>query len=295
MINKPGVYKLSMDEYHGDPCETPSLSRGMIKDILDLTPQHVWFNSPTLNPHHVPEDKEEKFDIGTASHSLFLQGDDIVAVIEADDWRTKAAKEQREQARKDGKIPLLARQYEGVKHLVASAKKKITECEELGIEVLQDEGDAELSYLWKEGDLWMRCRPDWVSHDRKLILDYKTTDITANPEVWGAKIVNTGLDIQEHLYRRGVFNVEETDKKLIGWPKFVFFVQEIFPPYLCSFICASPRIQDMGRQKTNFGMFIFKMCLEQDKWESYPKQVCHVEAPEWSFNAWDKKAAEIGI
>jgi hypothetical protein len=295
MITSPGVYRMSMDAYHADPCKTPSLSRGMVKDLLELTPQHVWFNSPRLNPAYQPEEKEEKFDIGTAAHSLFLQGEDIVRVVEADDWRTKLAKEAREAARKEGKVPLLAHQYERVVRLVAASKKKLVECEELGIVNLEVEGDSELSYFWKEGDLWLRCRPDWVSKDAKVILDYKTTDVSANPEVWGSKIATTGLDIQEHLYRRGVFAVQQESQNLVAWPKFIFFVQEIFPPYLASFVSASPRVQDLGRQKTNMGIFVFNKCLEDQVWDSYPKRVCYVEAPEWAYNAWDKKAAEIGI
>lgn len=132
MVNSPGVYKITSEEYHADLCPIPSLSRSTIKDLLFRSPAHAWFNHPRLNPDY-KEQTEEKFDKGTAAHSLLLEGSDNIEVIDADDWRSKAAKDLREVARKEGKTPLLTHQYKESKTMVDSAMDQIRGCKELGI------------------------------------------------------------------------------------------------------------------------------------------------------------------
>ncbi len=44
MIEKPGIYKLSLDEYHRDPVVKPSLSRSIIGDLIYKTPCHARLN-----------------------------------------------------------------------------------------------------------------------------------------------------------------------------------------------------------------------------------------------------------
>ena len=40
---------MSMDEYHADPCPTPSLSSGIARVLWANTPMHAWFKHPRLN------------------------------------------------------------------------------------------------------------------------------------------------------------------------------------------------------------------------------------------------------
>ena len=95
------------ERYHRDPSDRPALTAGTIKTLLAYSPWHAWHNHPRLNPEWAPT-YEAKFDLGTAAHALLLQGEDVAQWIDADDWRTKAARDERDQARKEGKVPLLA-------------------------------------------------------------------------------------------------------------------------------------------------------------------------------------------
>jgi hypothetical protein len=191
MIDKPGSYKIRMEEYQNDPCEIPSLSRSTIQDLIYRSPAHAWFNHPRLNPNFKPEEGEKKFDIGQVAHSLLLEGLDNAAVIEADDWRTKAAKEQRDKARSEGKVPLLLHQFEEVGKMVTAADRQIIACKELGIGIISLESEnSETSCIWQEEETWFRIRPDWISKDHKLIVDYKTTGISVNPSELARHIVN---------------------------------------------------------------------------------------------------------
>lgn len=275
---KPGCHHIPENEYHADPCPVPSLSRSTIKDILDC-PLKAWMNHPRLNPRYQPKQRAI-FDIGHIAHSLFLEGIDKAVSINAEDWRKNATKGEADEARKAGKIPLLKAQYEGVRIMAEEANRQLA-ASELGIQSIREEGDSELSYIWKERDVWMRVRPDWIRKDRKLILDYKTTSSSARPEEYARIITSTALEIQDSFYRRGVYNIERV------LPDFVFMVQEVSSPYLCTFIKLDTLFKEMGEQKVTKGIRLWSSCLKSDIWPGYSKKVCTVEPKPWALASWE--------
>lgn len=288
-IEKPGKYVITNEEYHSDPAPEPSISRGTIRDLLYECPFKAWFNHPRLNPNFKADEDKERFDLGSAAHSILLEGVDNVRIIDADDWRTKAAKEARELARQAGAIPLLKKQYDAVQQMVTEAYSQIYGCRELGIRDLIKDGDAEQSYFWEDDETWCRVRPDWISADKSLVLDLKTTDNSVNPGGLERHIVSMAYDIQCALYLRGVNAIEGTD------PKFVFVFIETSPPYLCSFIGLPPEFMAMARQKVQWGMDLWRICLERDEWPAYPQRVAWIEPSPWALAAWERKAQEISL
>lgn len=282
-----GVHIITNEQYHADPCVEPSISRGVICELINNTPAHARFYHPRLNPNQ-QEQKEDKFDIGTAAHALFLEGMDVAEVIDAPDWRGKPAKEARDAARETGKTPLLLHQYERVQAMVCAAHKQLAEWEEYPIKDLHGSGDSELTYIWQEDGIYCRVRPDWIRKDRKLILDYKTTGATANPAAFYSKMQNLGYDIQYEFYRRGVKAIEGIS------PRFRFMVQEDYEPYLCSFIDIDPQTEAIANQKVEHGLFMWRKCMETGRWPGYPLLTCTVETPAWAAAQWEIKAQNIG-
>jgi hypothetical protein len=283
--NEPGVYKMSFDDYLADPCPEPSLTRSTIKELLFRTPLHAFYGHPRLNPNYQKEEKVQ-FDIGTAAHSIFLQGIDVVMTVDADDWKKKANQELRDEIRALGKIPLLTHQHEEVIKIVNAAHLQLWQFElEPGkpSHLQIGEGDSELTYVWKEGDTWCRIRPDWISKARTLMMDFKTTATSADPENYNRNlIVGTGLDIQDSFYRRGVTAIEKTVQ-----PDMIFMVQEIYEPYLCTFIRLDMMYADMGEQKVKRGIQVWRECLKTGVWPGYPKSICTVEPMPWAVASWE--------
>lgn len=287
-IELPGVYKISAEEYHADPTFEPSLSRGVIKDLLFKSPAHAWHNHPKLNPNFKPDYGDGKFDAGTVAHDLLLEGLNRFTIIDAEDWRTKAAKEARDIVRSEGKTPLLRKQYDEALVMVKTAEEQIYECRELKITNLKTDGDTELTYIWYEDGVQFKVRSDWINKDRTLILDYKTTGQSANPFDLPRHIISLGYDIQSALYQRGVRAIEKTE------PRFVFIFQETGEPYLCSFIELPDPLLDMGKQKIENGIFLWRECMKTGNWFGYPKKVMKVEAPRWAINDWLFRNEKIG-
>jgi hypothetical protein len=282
MIDKPGVYEISNEEYHKDPCIEPSLSRGTLRDLLYKSPAHAFANHPRFTKQEPDNDK--KYDIGQACHSLFLEGLDKCVVVYENDWRKKEAKDQRDEAYSDGKVPLLYQQYDEVKEIVHAAEKALL-LSELNINI-RTSGLAEQSIFWREDNTWFRIRPDWfIIRETPIILDYKTTT-SANPEEFTRKIISMGYDLQDSFYRRGFkaqYNLEAS---------FVLMVQETTKPYLCSFISLDPQFQDEARKKVERGINLWKYCIQTNDWFGYPTRVCHVEMPAWAMN-WESTANYI--
>jgi hypothetical protein len=295
MITKPGVYKISNAEYHSkDVSDVPCLSRSVIYDLLYNSPKRAWYNHPALNPEFVP-DNDKKFDLGTAGHALLFEADVNCVIIYADDYRKKSAQEERDAAISEGKNPLLEKQFDQAQAMCEAAISQIKECPELGITDLQTQGDAELSYFSdvkapiSGNRVRLKVRPDWISADRKLIIDGKFTGLSANPESIGKQISNMNYEIQDGLYRKVVGAVEGTS------PKFVFIFIEVEPPHLCSFISLPPEFMAMGNSEVDMGIFKWDECLSKNKWQGYTKRICYPELSQWAEMRWNSIAERIGV
>lgn len=286
MIDKPGKYQIGFEEYLADPCPEPSLTRSTIKSLISETPRRAFLQHPRLNPQ-CAEKPSEKFDIGTVAHAIFLSGEDIVTVIDAADWRTNKAKEERDAARKAGTIPLLIDQYGEVNEMIAEAVDSLYAWGDFGLKI--SDGDSELTYIWKESNgIWCRIRPDWKFSGLNFCLDYKTTGQSADPQEYNRIAIANGHDIQDAFYRRGIKKVEGEE------PDFVFMVQETEPPYLCAFHSLDMMAKDMGEQKVEAGIRLWEKHLKSGQWPGYGNRTFTLEAPPWSLAQWEMRKFTLG-
>jgi hypothetical protein len=272
---KNGIYQFTEKQYHADPCPKPSLSSSIAGIIWHRTPLHGWMAHPKLNPQYEHTDSGT-FDLGSAAHAVILEGNESkIAIIEADDWRTKAAKEARDEARAAGKIPMLPHQHAEVMAMATAAHEAIAGSELAGI--FQD-GNPEQTAIAHDG-IWMRGRFDWLTTDRKIILDYKTVGRSASPESFlRSSVFSFGYDIQAAMYLH--LNA------LTGGPedaKFVWLVQETEAPYACSLCGASPSLIESGQRKLSSVIDQWTECMLTGVWLGYGKRIAWLEAPAWEL------------
>lgn len=219
--------------------------------------------------------ESEKFDIGTAAHALLLEGSSAkICVVEADDWRTKAAKEQRDQAREAGMTPILAKHNAALQLMVTAAREFIAQTEFASI---FQNGAPEVTIVWDEDGLLCKARTDWLTHDRRVIIDYKTTE-NAAPEAFGKSIAKYGYDFQSSWYSRGVSAAAGID------PAFILFAQESEYPYRCSLHGLSNTYNEIAEAKCERALAEYRACKQADKWPAYPTRVCYQEPPTWAIN-----------
>lgn len=278
---KPGIYTMSEQAYHADPCDI-SLSSHIAKMLLTKSPYHAYLNHPKLNPNYAPY-FDDKFDIGTAAHALLLEGKkDGIVIVDAEDWRTKAAKEAKEAARAAGKTALLTKHYSRLEQMVNAARKFLEDSELAGI---FEKGKTEQTIIWNEGGIKCRSRLDYISEDRKIILDYKTTDC-AEPDMFIRRIASLGYDVQASFYDRGVQRL--TDEK----PTFIFFAQETEAPYMCSLVGMSEEYMQIAEAKVSKAIDIWRECLTNKKWPGYPTRICYAEPASWQRAEYERIMSE---
>ena len=277
-MKQGAYYDYEETAYHADPCEAPSLSAGIIKPLLNASPLHAWYSHPRLNPNHEREEKAT-YDFGKAAHSFILRDPKSFEVVDANDWRTKDAKERRDAAYASGKIPLLTEQYKDVQEMVESAHKQLAlhEC----TDAFKADGKKEVTLIWQEGDVWCRCRVDYISANGKNFYDYKTTDQSANPEYTGRMMFNLGYDITSAFYKRGIRAVFGIDN-----PNYRFVIQEKSKPFCLSVNALDPMADAIADRKIYMAINLWDKCLKTNIWPGYPKRIAYVSMPSYMESAW---------
>jgi hypothetical protein len=281
-ITKPGCFDIAADVYHSDPCPQPSLSASIAVTLLDQSPRHAWTAHPRLNDASKAEEKGA-FDLGAAAHALILEGKDRVQVIDAADWRTKAAKEARANAYANGKHPLLPHQRDVVVAMAENCFQQLDLTEDC-ISALRG-GAAEQTWIWRSGKTWIRCRPDWYIKDGPhVVYDYKTTGGSAHPDTWSKRLYDFGSDLRAALYLEGA-------REILGWDDAVyrFVVQEDKAPFALSVIQLSPQAIDLGLRRWEKSLAIWAACVESDSWPGYPQQIAFIDAPPWEETKWSER------
>lgn len=290
-INTPGVYDITAEEYHADPCPEPSLSNSIAKILVSQTPRHAWQAHVRLNPAFEPEE-ESKFNLGKAGHSLMLGDPQDFEIVDASDWRTKDAKQARDNATLAGRIPILKDQWVRTQMMVRSARSQLAAHEDAA-DAFTD-GQPEKTLIWKEGPVWCRARLDWLPNNPKkhrVFDDYKTTAASAGPDEWSRVVYGCDFDMQSAFYRRGI--------KALGLcndPLFRYIVQENYEPFALCAIALTPAAVDLAEHKVARALDIWGTCLKANVWPGYPNRTCYIDPPAWheaQFLARDERAADV--
>ena len=81
-------------------------------------------------------------------------------------------------------------------------------------------------------------------------------------------------------------------RSLCGWrsgttglePRQYFAVQETTPPYLCLVAELDQAFLELGQQRRQRALNIWKWCLKENKWPGWPNGTTVLEAPPWYEN-----------
>lgn len=288
MTLAPGIHTLDAATYHEDQvADQPSLSASIAVELVTKSPAHAKAAHPRLNPYLVREEKAH-LDLGTVVHSVLLEGIDKVEVIEADSWRTNAAKDARDLARQNGMIPLLGKDYFDVLAMLEAAKKWIAEYD--ATPPLLSDGLAEPTLTWEEDGIFFRSRLDWLRNDFAAVDDVKTSAHGADPDVFSRKtIYSYGYDVKAAMYLRGVKAVSGVDAE------FRWIVIETTPPYVVTVVSPGADVLAHGQSKVEQAIRLWRHGIENDDWPGYTNRVCHAELPAWEDTRWLEKAEREGF
>ena len=289
-----------LDDYVRDTFDLPpSLSASVSHRLLTTSPYHAHHFHPRLNPAWVNEATAAS-ERGTIAHALLLEGKrDRVVIVNAETWAKKDATDRvawkaRDEIRAAGNLPVLAGDMPDIEAMVTAARTALDLSELAG---LMDDGgpfghgQPEGTLVWQESGAWCRSRPDWISGDRRILLDYKTVGRTAEPDGWArGPLLSAGHDLQAAFGIAGL--------RALGVhrdPTFVFMVQEVDPPYACSFVSPAPAYLAWAEAKRQHALTVWADCLARDDWPSYPRRIVYAEPPQWAVGQWNERQTLAGL
>lgn len=273
------------DAYHRDSLEESSvatLNQSIAHVLATQSPAHAYAAHPRLGGGLEEEPTSEMLE-GSALHRLLLgRGSEIAASDTFLDWRSKDAREFKEAALAEGKIPLTRTKA----MLVTDAAACITE-QLSALDIMFAEMRTEVAIAWEDDGVLCRSKLDGV--DGLTVWELKSI-ASANPERIARRIFDQGHDIQAEAYRRAWAAVKGVEPDAVD-VQFVFVERE--PPFA---VCVAPlagTFRAVGAERWERAREIWRRCLASGKWPGYGR-VQAFSAPPWALSQSQEAQASQG-
>lgn len=250
-------------EYHA----RPEFSASGAKAILKSPAHFAWQQINTVH--------KDAYDVGTAVHAAVLGTGWPIAIFDFDSWRTKEAKEAKEAARAEGKVPFLAHEYHPITRMAAAvlahpgARK-----------ILERPGVAEASAFATdpESGVALRSRFDYLpapTADRTEIGELKTS-VSADPNDFDRICAKFGYDVGGVMYP---FVLKLARGDMDALVKFI--VVETSAPHLVSVNELDAEFEAIGRQRMRRAIDTYARCMESGEWAGYGDETHLIGPPRW--------------
>ncbi|MBO1362065.1 PD-(D/E)XK nuclease-like domain-containing protein [Acetobacter sacchari] len=273
LITQPGIYDLPESVYHSDPVIAPSLSNSIARTFLDKSPKHAKFEHARLNPNREPKEITTAMDKGSAIHKLILGKGAPIQEIKAKDYKSPAARSERDACREAGIIPLLSKDFD-VAHACSTAV--LTEMHEReDCAEFFAPGKSEQVMIWRQHDVWCRAMVDRMPDDPYApLFDLKGTMMSANPVDWDRRMVRA-YRTQDRFYAAGSRRLRMRTPAPM---RFVVF--EMVEPFAMSVLIPGKTLQHVADEDVQRAVALWSECTRSGKWPGYP-HTATIEAPNW--------------
>ena len=263
------VENLPENIYHADPVQGGSVSYTGMKEIL---------KSPAHYRHYMDTPRIEKpdFDYGHIVHALVLGTDLQVVELPFVDYRTKAAREARDDVYAAGNTPLKEGELDPLKEVAEAVLAHPT-----ARALFETEGPTELSMFAPDPvtGVWVRGRADKVSEweGETILVDLKTTPDADPREFNRGAVAKFRYYLQAHVYGQ-----------LWKWthdgqptPEMLFVAVSKTEPHLVSVNRLDWAYDDLGQTAMRTALNTYKACMNTGEWPGYPTEVSLLEPPTW--------------
>lgn len=266
------ILNVTPTEYLADPCGRPSLSASIAHTLVTRSPAHAWCQHPRLG--NIAQDSTAATDDGSIIHRLLLGDGQEIEVVDAENFRTKAAREVRDAAIARGAVPVIKEKYVGLLDVAMELSHNLAQFG-LGID-----GDSEVAIEFESDGVLCRSMLDHVFWDAAMVLDIKKI-VSADPSTCSRHAYTYGYDIQHAAYSEAFTALKP---ELAGRLDFIFVFVELEPPYAVVPCRPDGVLVELGKRRWARAKEIWKRCLAKGEWPSYCDDITTLYAPGWAIS-----------
>lgn len=274
---------VSTAAYHKDPCAVPSLSSSIGNKLIMESPLHAFHAHPRLggkNQKHTSATTD-----GTVLHAIILKaGLEQLAILRYDNFKTKAAQEERDAAIDDGKTPVLQDDYEAAQKAAEKIAGRLKN--EYGIELTGlSEQKAEWTEETSEGAVLCRGMfdhfiTDWDRNGEITIFDLKKIR-SAHLHTCQTHIREYGYDLQRSAY---VSAMGKLCPEARGRINYVWLFVEIDEPNAVTPLEPDGQMQVMGDLKWERACRLWARSMRTKIWPAYVEKVTPIGPAHWELD-----------
>ncbi len=293
-ITEPGFWQISMDRHHGQPCDGPSVTSGVLRKMELMTPADVWAFH-LLNPDRWPSQDRPALRLGRAMAAYVEGGVEAVQaafLLLPDDKPRRPTDAQIaaynagrasdagrisvefwRMVEQDPRDPITAEDFATITDM-----GKVLAADPAAAAVMSGEPEITMAWQDEQTGLWVLSRPDTVSFDGALS-DYKKINTQGRP--FSHRVVDNR--ITEHGYDMQMALAAEAFERLTGeWPSSVGIVaQWDQPPHhviLREIVEEDLRLAQFRNRRA---LNRFAECLASGHWPGPGEDTAAYQRPEW--------------
>lgn len=266
----PKHMALTNAEYHA----RPEISKSGL-DMVHRSPLHFW--NRYLNPDREPESPTPATVIGSALHTRVLEPhlfyDEYAVSPEGIDRRTKEGKLRWADFEQEsaGKTLLKAEDAAQIEKMA-----KAVHGHPAAKLLLSKPGKAEQSYFWTDDNTGVqcKCRPDWHTEDRRIIVDVKTTEDASPSKFMRSSVLTYRYHVQAWYYMQGLPEAEV----------FLFVAVEKKAPFAVGVYSLPAKLLERGLEEAQADLRTIAECQSTGVWPGYGNEVQELPLPKWLDN-----------
>lgn len=261
---QPGiVHDMPADTYHANTALGSTSIAALSDPDLSLADVHYKLNNNETKP---------AYDVGTLGHALILEDelDNIISLIPYDSYRTKAAKEARDEARKNGLIPINETEAQTTLEPLHAIRDQVLTHPVAG--PLLTGGRPEVSIFWEQNGVACKGRLDYWHEKTNTVVDLKLVR-SAAPNEFRKQISDIGYYLQRAHYRNGV-------QQLTGFaPEWYWVTVAKEPPYSVSVHIMDEATEQDAQARIGYALQRYKHAAETNTWPGYTSIYEHALTP----------------
>jgi hypothetical protein len=294
VISEPGFYQCSLEQHHGQPCDGPSVTSGILRTIEHGTPADVWaFHK--LNPNRWEKPETDALRLGRAMAAWIEGGMEAVAkeylVLPEDKPRRPTAQQcaAYDEGRATEAGAISVEFWSGVE---ADGRTPLSDAE---ITMIRNMGRAfdddpaaaaimgglpEITMAWRDPEtgLWCLARPDTVNFDG-TVTDYKKVAAQGRP--FTPQLIDRRIT-QHGYHQQLAFAGEGMEALGIGWPQLAAIVaQSDAPPHHIIPRVINEEALRLGQFQNRAALRTFATCLDTGHWPGPGELIGEYQMPEF--------------